>query len=227
MSHFATSDIITIYVGPERRVYTAHKDLLIARSPFFEKCLQSGFKEGKQNEVCAEEDVPEAFDLLVIWIYTETVTPLSDLARTKAALHAYMLADKYCMITFQNAIVDAMRERFAHCYVEIRLLALLQEYNGLCGKLKNLLLDQIGFDIKVEAKYKPGGVQRQRLDEFLSGSVPIAAEVLWAYYRCVKENYKNPAELQGCHYHEHPDGSSACSKAADEKSTTATRDGKG
>lgn len=124
-----------------------------------------------------------------------------------------MLADKYCMPSFKNAIVDAMRDRLEHCFVEVELLALLQEYKGLGGKLKELILDQIGYDMTFQCLYGPEGTERQKLHDFLCSSGPAATEILWAYHKTGNKDCNNPVFFGGCHYHEHPEGSPPCSKA--------------
>jgi hypothetical protein len=60
------SESVIIYVGPERKRYLIHKDLLTKQSEFFDKALNGKFKE---NSIYLEEESPDAFDLLVGWLY--------------------------------------------------------------------------------------------------------------------------------------------------------------
>jgi BTB/POZ domain len=63
------SESVIIYVGPERKRYLIHKDLLTKQSEFFDKALNGKFKEAKENSIYLGEESPDAFDLLVGWLY--------------------------------------------------------------------------------------------------------------------------------------------------------------
>lgn len=58
-----------IYIGPERKRYLIHKDLLTKQSEFFDRALNGKFKEAEENSIYLEEESPAAFDLLVGWLY--------------------------------------------------------------------------------------------------------------------------------------------------------------
>lgn len=63
------NESVIIYVGPERKRYLIHKDLLTKQSEFFDKALNGKFKEAEENSIYLEEESPAAFDLLVGWLY--------------------------------------------------------------------------------------------------------------------------------------------------------------
>ena len=63
------NESVIIYVGPERKRYLIHKDLLTTQSEFFDRALNGNFKEAEQNLIYLEEESPAAFDLLVGWLY--------------------------------------------------------------------------------------------------------------------------------------------------------------
>ena|SRR5271156_1736986 len=62
---FANSQIISVLVGVERKCYYFHKDLLVSKSLFFKKCLQSGFQGGCVNQITLHNEDPVQMDLLV------------------------------------------------------------------------------------------------------------------------------------------------------------------
>jgi hypothetical protein len=70
---------------------------------------------------------------------------------SEAAFHAWVLADKYRMMSFQNSLVDAFRTKNSQRWFDVELLILLQEQNSSGDKLKDYLLDQIRYEIQ----YKP------------------------------------------------------------------------
>jgi BTB/POZ domain len=61
-----------------------NEELLCDRIPFFKGAFKSGWKEGKSKVMELPDDDPEAFGLLVNWIYTERVDcKLCDIAGNK------------------------------------------------------------------------------------------------------------------------------------------------
>jgi hypothetical protein len=63
------SQSVIIYVGPERKRYLIHKELLTKQSEFFNRALNGKFKEAEENSIYLEEESTAAFDLLVGWLY--------------------------------------------------------------------------------------------------------------------------------------------------------------
>ena len=76
--NFASSKVITVLVGPGKKSYTLHQDLLCAHSPFFSKCLNGNFAEKHTDQVSLPEDSPDAFEHFVHWIYREDVAEPTD-----------------------------------------------------------------------------------------------------------------------------------------------------
>jgi hypothetical protein len=64
---------VTIYIGPKQHKFMIHKDLLIKKSPYFEKCLKPAFAEGQFLEIKLQEDHMVSFEIFVIWIYKGVV----------------------------------------------------------------------------------------------------------------------------------------------------------
>jgi BTB/POZ domain len=101
---YVKSKIIKVFVGKERILYNLHKTLLCDECPFFERCLNSGFKESRTGEVILTEDSVKAFDRFVEWVYNHKLHAEDEnfpLAET------YTLADKSGMEALKNVIVDA------------------------------------------------------------------------------------------------------------------------
>lgn len=62
------TDLVTIIVGPEKKSFVAHANVL-KRINFFRGCLDSGMKEARERVVRLPEDDVEAFDGLLYWAY--------------------------------------------------------------------------------------------------------------------------------------------------------------
>ncbi|KFZ20216.1 hypothetical protein V502_03282 [Pseudogymnoascus sp. VKM F-4520 (FW-2644)] len=69
-------DIVTVYVGPREKRYSVHKALLTSQSEYFEKALNGKFKEADEQTIRLPEDSPDAFDLLIGWLYQNQIPAL-------------------------------------------------------------------------------------------------------------------------------------------------------
>ena len=65
---FSTS-MAKIYVGEKKNMWYVHEAIICAKSEYFSKALQGGFKEGQQKEVYLEEVDIDAFSLSMHWTY--------------------------------------------------------------------------------------------------------------------------------------------------------------
>jgi hypothetical protein len=59
------TDVVSIYVGPDRKHYVVHKQLLTSQSDYFDKALNGNFKEAEENKIHLEEDDPAAIGLMI------------------------------------------------------------------------------------------------------------------------------------------------------------------
>ncbi|KFY01007.1 hypothetical protein O988_02967 [Pseudogymnoascus sp. VKM F-3808] len=69
-------DIVTVYVGPREKRYSVHKALLTSQSEYFEKALNGKFKEADEQTIRLPEDSPDAFNLLIGWLYQNQIPVL-------------------------------------------------------------------------------------------------------------------------------------------------------
>ena len=102
-------------------------DLLCFHSGYFRCALEGGFAEGKSKIVGLLDAKPEAFELIVEWLYTHEIKTsgrhnLSDIYTEKpniaTVLEAWMLADYLQMRELQNTIMKLMDERVTY-YKEV------------------------------------------------------------------------------------------------------------
>ena len=62
-------EVVNVYVGPERKRYVVHKNLLIAESDYFKAALLGSFIEAEENSIHLKEEDPAAVALLIGWLY--------------------------------------------------------------------------------------------------------------------------------------------------------------
>jgi hypothetical protein len=60
--------MVKIFVGPKRKEWVIHEDLICDRSDYFKAVFKDGFKETDEKEIHLDDD-PAAFALFVDWIY--------------------------------------------------------------------------------------------------------------------------------------------------------------
>ncbi|KAG4437857.1 hypothetical protein IFR05_006659 [Cadophora sp. M221] len=112
------TEIVTIHVGPEKKVFSIHKKLLCNRSEYFDKAFNGGFKES-DGTMYLPEDHLEAFDALVVYIYQNRLPnfPRENFTRGWEGCESYAdileklfyLAEKYCMNVLGNRIMDTLQ----------------------------------------------------------------------------------------------------------------------
>ena len=61
--------MVKIFVGPKRKEWIIHEDLICDRSDYFKAAFNDGFKETDEKEIYLDDDDPAAFALFVDWIY--------------------------------------------------------------------------------------------------------------------------------------------------------------
>jgi hypothetical protein len=66
-------DIVNLFVGPERKRYAIHKNLLTKESDYFDKALNGAFKEAEDQSIDLPEESPATVDLLVGWLYQDKI----------------------------------------------------------------------------------------------------------------------------------------------------------
>ena len=72
-AHWALSEMIILEIGPDKTRLTAHKDLLIRKSPYFKAALREDFAEGRKGVVSLPEVDPHVIPLFINWVYYNTV----------------------------------------------------------------------------------------------------------------------------------------------------------
>ncbi|TVY59229.1 hypothetical protein LCER1_G000216 [Lachnellula cervina] len=122
------TDIVTIHVGPKRKAFAVHKDLICNRSDFFSKAFNGPFEEGVESTMYLPEDDPQAFSALVAWIYRDQL-PLHPSERfaddddgfdkyINMLLVFFTLAEKLCINALANQIMDRIQDvQFQHACI--------------------------------------------------------------------------------------------------------------
>ncbi len=190
--------------------------MLVSKSSYFRGCLTGAFPEGRSNEVYLSEDVPEAFNWFVTWLYSGVVNAVRTSHDACIGFKTYIMADKFLVVALKNDLMDAIRRFYARQYMGAELLELLAKHGDFEGELKGFVLDQVTHDL-LEHKgnmeldpYSPSDWECSTINNFLAKGSSTAVDTFWALRNRAGKQLLDPSSLEGCYYHEHPSGSPAC-----------------
>ncbi|EME47041.1 hypothetical protein DOTSEDRAFT_41560 [Dothistroma septosporum NZE10] len=128
---------VDIRVGPEKKHWSLHRNLLCHHSPYFETELrvddQTETNGSKHHKLELPDDDPVGFELLVKWLYQgqlEDASQMSDEAKYDYAVAChklYLLCDRFDMVRLKNMSMDQYRQ----CLNESQLVPDADEINEI------------------------------------------------------------------------------------------------
>lgn len=195
--------IVSILVGQQRSQYSAHKEILITRCPFFAKCLSVGMKEANSNEVEFPDDTCLAFNLFFLWIYFEQAPVPNSHEDVLGAMHAWILADKFCMCDWQNVLIDGIMVFWSKTGMAPGHLSWLCDHSGHSSAIFELGMNQLIWNLAHTPKVYEDGWAVD-LEDLLTKRECSPGKLLCSVLREIKCHTTEPAK-QGCKYHVHLD----------------------
>lgn len=120
------TQIVDIYVGPNRRHFHLHKQILCDKVPFFQMMLTGGYKETQDQEASLEEDDPDAFDLFVQWLYKDRLLPIDVSKQTPDLdcgpffdlIKLYYFAEKICLADLMDYVMSVLQAAYDKSVLE-------------------------------------------------------------------------------------------------------------
>ena len=100
---------VALYVGPKRKKYNPHKELLCHLVPFF---ARSWAKVEHVEEMFLTDENPGEFDLFMLWLYRGADAVPEPEKEIDNHTRLYILADKWGLPSLQNTIIDKLAEWF-------------------------------------------------------------------------------------------------------------------
>ncbi|KAL9118874.1 MAG: hypothetical protein Q9187_004574 [Circinaria calcarea] len=132
-----TSAIVTLYVGPKRKQYSPHKDLLCRIVPWFSKALLGdASEESKANEMYLPSHDPAAFDLFVLWLYRGKDGLSEPTVGIGGHVNLYILAEEWSLTTLQNSLIDVLADWFK--VNQLAGIAAITEFATFYGTIAHL-----------------------------------------------------------------------------------------
>jgi BTB/POZ domain len=213
-------------VGLDHQLYIVHREIICSKSPFFEKCLNSGLFESTTSEVELPVDLPAAFEEVLKWVYSGNVTSPFALPASEGEtivqnlVHTYILADKLCMESLCNQIVDTVKAWHEEFHLMPTILVPFRGGVLSDSGLRTFLIRQLALDI---CAHEPA-------DDLLAEFFEQGGSEVWEVVKRMRElqreftrdnvcNADPSREDPNCVYHRHRDTKS-CLEPAKEKVTS-------
>ncbi|PVH85703.1 hypothetical protein DL98DRAFT_583295 [Cadophora sp. DSE1049] len=140
IGHSLDNELLTVYVGPNRKEFVLHKKLLCRTSDFFEKAFNSDFQEGKQvRDHAFDEDSPSAFAIFVNWLYRATIEAGSSRSYLYKLVDLYIFLDKICLMSLKDTVMDILQDiALKHKLDDIILFPILKKMARCAAPYKGL-----------------------------------------------------------------------------------------
>lgn len=97
--------MVDVFVGENKTLWRVHKLLLVNSSDFFNKALNSDFREGNEQRIFFEDDSNAPFTIFVQWLYSGTFNTSS----LNVLLQGYVFGDKIACAPFCELIMHNIR----------------------------------------------------------------------------------------------------------------------
>lgn len=111
--------MLDVYVGAERKHWSLHQNLLNYHSAFFDDKSKLKNNDGgsvRDTQIELLEEDPDAFEVLVKWLYQGTIDDVSTLPKEQKWEYAftcqklYLLCDKLDLHDLKNCAIDQFRK---------------------------------------------------------------------------------------------------------------------
>ncbi len=204
--------MVDIYVGPKRKHWCLHKDLLCNRSSFFEAALGGNFKEAKEGVMYLPEDDSSVFEIFVNWLYgPETLSASRILPingeifddRVMTVCKLYILCSKLCVESLMNTVMDRVRKyhRENNLYPSRKVLVYVFGNVVSTSLIYKYFAHEAASEMSKQECKNPQKFVRL-MHEHHDLAVIIATEMA-AWWK--EGGISDPAHEKNCLFHEHKD----------------------
>lgn len=141
-----TSHMVDVFVGPKRRAFHLHRDLLCDRSPYFKSAFLGAFVEAKTKELFLPEDHASAFENFVNWLYGATLKKPVTETELSSCLRLLVLSEKLMLEYLRNLCTDFIRQYYHDTHALVRAEDLSFVYESVQSEpLRSFLVALLAF----------------------------------------------------------------------------------
>jgi hypothetical protein len=188
----------TIEVGPNKKLYIIHKDLLAFYSDYFRAAFNGSFKEATQSKISLHDESEDVFDIVNQFVYSRVIADgKGEKLSWDILIRVWVFGDKHMIPSLQNAVMDVLvKKNKADHFLPTNKISNIWENTLYSSPLRNFILDRAVYKLDVPniRRYEDRWTQ----------------EALWdlveafANKEVTKKN-KLPARAK-CYYHIHKEG---------------------
>ena len=146
-------DIVTVFVGPKRKQFQLHANVLKDRAPNFKAAFQKELKEGGKKELYIPDCDGSIFSLFVDWAYGNQVLRYQFGQSLNEFESLYSMAEKLGVESLKNASFDRIRD---YCRVPsmitIPLLQRIWKNTKPRAGLRRFILDMVAHQVLCDQK---------------------------------------------------------------------------
>ncbi|KAG4437862.1 hypothetical protein IFR05_006664 [Cadophora sp. M221] len=103
------TEFVTVYVGPKRKGFILHKNLICTKADYFSKAFRGGFLESN-GMMDLPDETTATFALFVEWLYKSNLSEAHTRDHFIALINVYIFSEKICLNDFGNRVIDRIRE---------------------------------------------------------------------------------------------------------------------
>ncbi|CCD46189.1 hypothetical protein BofuT4_P117390.1 [Botrytis cinerea T4] len=155
------TEMVDLIVGPEKALFRVHKSFLCSKIPYFEKMFNGGFKEAKDGSASFPEDFPEAFDILIEWVYSGNLRWFDIGTATTGAswnfLKFYSLVEKICLTRLADFALDIYRkscQKKNHVFESPAYVQEVYSFTSSQSGLRRLFIQQLVWRFQTQEDSK-------------------------------------------------------------------------
>ena len=230
------SGLVVITVGPAKKAFKVHQDVL-TKIKYFRSCLESIFSEARSKQIDLPEDDPAIFAKLLEYIYFETIPYRLDTATRKfnadateeerqhfdrkrreafmGMIKMYILAEKLGIEPLMNAVHDRYRKYHRHFWIETSELRAMIRLGPGHSLMRKYALEESAYKLDQQGwgdwePADPGDISKQAFYE--------SSGILWEFFQTYSWNLgrKDPTkDKYVCRYHVHIDTPRCCPEQDD------------
>ena len=149
-SEATTGEVVAIAIGPNKKVFRLHKDILCSESEYFCTAYNGLWKEAVEGVTLEDVEV-EVFSIFVHWLYTQQMPTYEDNRKYDISedfgfmlLKAYVFANRFLIADYERIVHNLFIDHIFDCECAM--------YKQIIFAYENLPKDSLILELMVETQ---------------------------------------------------------------------------